>query len=151
MGDVDGGDAELGLQVARLEPLPDGATRLRWSNAGHPPPVLLTPDGAAGPRARLLWADHADPMLGLVEQGIDDLARVESEVVAPAGSVLQLFTDGLVERRGESLTDGLERLCAAMDELGSQGDNLDVLCDELLSRMLHLANEDDIALVAVRL
>ncbi len=137
--------------VARLEPLLDGATRLRWSNAGHPPPVLLTPPGGPGPRARLLWADHADPMLGLVEEGVDDVARVESEVVAPAGSVLLLFTDGRVERRGESLTDGLQRLCDAMDESALRDLGLDALCDELLSRMLRVANEDDVALVAVRL
>ena len=60
-----------------------------------------------------------------------------------------LYTNGLVERRGQSLEDGLVRLQEVLEELG----NRDVadLCDQLLARMLPPRSEDDVALVAVKL
>nr|WP_313895941.1 SpoIIE family protein phosphatase [Streptomyces sp. YIM 98790] len=60
-----------------------------------------------------------------------------------------LYTDGLVERRGEDLTDGLDRLhgravSAARRPLG-------VFCDDLLAGMLPTGGDDDVAMIALRL
>ncbi|WP_284491729.1 PP2C family protein-serine/threonine phosphatase [Blastococcus capsensis] len=121
---------------------PDGVS-LRWSNAGHPPPVLLDAEG----RTRLLGPStgKADLLLG-----IDPTApRRTEQTTLPAGSTLLLYTDGLVERRGQSLDDGLDRLLSTVEEHAH--DDLEGLCDAVLSKMVPDANEDDVAVVAVRL
>jgi serine phosphatase RsbU (regulator of sigma subunit) len=131
--------------VARLEQSDDerarGITRLRWSNAGHPPPMLINPDGTVA----VLAGTEADLLLGLDPSA----TRVESEVVVDRDSTVLLYTDGLVERRGQSLDEGLNMLREALDELGHL--ELDELCDALLRRLLPKQAEDDVALVAVRL
>lgn len=60
-----------------------------------------------------------------------------------------LYTDGLVERRGQSLTTGLEGLQRTLIDLADE--DLDGLCDGLLDRLAPEGSEDDVALVAVRL
>jgi serine phosphatase RsbU (regulator of sigma subunit) len=65
--------------------------------------------------------------------------------------MLLLYTDGLVERRGQSLDEGLARLSEVLAELTRQDLPLEVLCDQLLQAMLPERPEDDVALVAVRL
>jgi PAS domain S-box-containing protein len=77
--------------------------QLRFINAGHPPPLLIAP----GERPRLL-AGVAPPL------GVSDLP-VHEEIVVPfePGAALVLYTDGLVERRGEGIDAGLARLTAA--------------------------------------
>jgi serine phosphatase RsbU (regulator of sigma subunit) len=129
--------------LARIERIPDvpvtGARVLRWSNAGHLPPLLLAPDG----RSRLLSDPEPDLMLGVDP----DTVRSESTVDLPVGHTLLLYTDGLVERRGASLDDGLRALQDALSDLGAAP--LDELCDTLLRRTVG-GTEDDVALVAVR-
>ena len=129
--------------LARIERVPDqpvrGTRLLRWSNAGHPPPLLLAPDGSS----RLLETGAQDLMLG-VDVTTD---RTESTVELLDGHTLLLYTDGLVERRGKNLDDGLDELGRAVADLGQAP--LDELCDTLLSR-LDGDTEDDVALVAVR-
>lgn len=145
--------------VGRLEQTPEererGVTRLRWSNAGHPPPVVLLPadPGAGRPEveARLLWADQTNGMLGLLGDPRRPSERDDTVVTLPRGATLLLYTDGLVERRGELLDVGLERLRAALVELTRQGVPLEELCDRLLSDVPPEWTEDDVALVAVRL
>ncbi|WP_233498834.1 PP2C family protein-serine/threonine phosphatase [Blastococcus sp. TF02A-26] len=129
--------------LARIERRPDepvgGVRRLRWSNAGHPPPLLLHPDGTS----EFL---HTRPDLML---GIDpDAPRADHLVELPDGSTLLLFTDGLVERRDSDLDAGLVALQAALADVGDRP--LDELCDLLLDRMLTEQAADDVALVAVR-
>ncbi|MFW6775402.1 SpoIIE family protein phosphatase [Nocardioides sp. CPCC 205120] len=142
--------------VARLEQTPqeraEGVTRLRWSNAGHPPPVVVVPTEDGGMTSRLLWADAANPMLGLLT-GIpgDEEPRDDSVVVLPRGSTLLLYTDGLVERRGHVLDEGLEQLREVLTDLARQDLPLQELSDQLLHRMLPGWTEDDVAIVAVRL
>jgi PAS domain S-box-containing protein len=130
--------------VARLDPGPrDGGpgTRLRWSNAGHPPPLALLPDGTV----RVLAGEEADLLLG-----IDPTTpRVESDVELPPGATVLLYTDGLVERRGQDLEDGISLLRTTL--AGLTGLTLDELCNALLSRLLPDEAEDDVALLAVRL
>jgi GAF domain-containing protein len=129
--------------LARVERVPDepvtGRRTLRWSNAGHLPPVLLLADGTTA-----LLSRPADLLLG-VDPGT---ARHDHTEDLPDGSTLLLFTDGLVERRGEDLDRGLDRLRSALADLG--GLPLDALCDTVLDRLGADAGEDDIAVVAVR-
>jgi len=131
--------------VARLEQTLDereqGVTHLRWSNAGHPPPMAVSPNG----EVLVLAGAEADLLLGFDPKS----PRVESLVTLDRGTTVLLYTDGLVERRGQSLDEGLERLREALSELGPLP--LDDLCDELLTRLLPEVNDDDVALVAVRL
>ncbi|GMA86647.1 hypothetical protein GCM10025868_18970 [Angustibacter aerolatus] len=98
--------------LAQLDPpLDDGSRVLRWSNAGHPPPVLVEPDGTA----RLLETTP-DPLLGVLGYALtDDPRREQTRVLAP-GSTLVLFTDGLVERRDVGLQEGFDRLRAALEQ-----------------------------------
>ncbi|WP_432513828.1 PP2C family protein-serine/threonine phosphatase [Kineococcus sp. SYSU DK001] len=127
--------------VARVEQ--DGAARaaglrtLRWANAGHPPPVLVLPDGTA----RVLGA-APDLLLG-VGAG----RRTDHVVDVPAGSTLLLYTDGLVERRDDDLDAGTERLRAEASALA--GADLADGLDRLLARLRGQA-DDDVALLAVR-
>lgn len=134
-------DTVASAVLARLEPpaTPGGAHRLVWSNAGHPPPVVLEPSG----QARLL---DADPDL-LV--GVDpEQPRVEQELLLEPGTVLLLVTDGLVERRDTCLTVGLECLRDAAQQ--AAGRPLDDLLDHLLTVLVPEVPEDDIAVLAVR-
>jgi len=133
------------VAVARLEQSASetdrGITRLRWSNAGHPPPFVIDPDGTVHPLTGL----RADLLLGVLPEAL----RREFEVVLDRESVVVLYTDGLVERRDQDLDHGLQRLHDTLTDLA--GRDLDELCDELLTRMLPDSPEDDVALVAVRL
>ena len=76
------------------------AHRLTISSAGHLPPLLL--DGTGGEYVKL----NTEPPIGFPHQA----AFRESIVTVPPGATLVAFTDGLVERRGEVLDEGLERL-----------------------------------------
>ncbi|MFC8192619.1 SpoIIE family protein phosphatase [Cellulomonas sp. NPDC057328] len=121
--------ADLAAQGLRL---------LRWSNAGHLPPLLLHPDGTAE-----LLTRPADLLLGLRAHN----ERHDHTVEIRPGSTLLLYTDGLVERRGERLSVGLERLRAAAEALAASP--LEELCDRLIADLAS-SSEDDVALLAVR-
>ena len=131
--------------VARIEQTDDerarGITRIRWANAGHPPPMVVNPDGTVA----VLAGIRPDPLLGV----LPDVARVESEVTLDRGATVLLYTDGLIERRERSLLDGMEELRDVLAELAHL--SLDDLCDAILARLLPDRPEDDVALVAVRL
>ncbi|PPK97749.1 PAS domain S-box-containing protein [Kineococcus xinjiangensis] len=131
--------------VARLEQDEDlrsrRRARLRWSNAGHPPPVVVHPDG----RIEVLGGEEADLLLGLWA-AVD---RAETTAELEWGTTVLLYTDGLVERRGQSLDEGTAALCEVLAEVC--GGTLDELCDGVLERLRPEVPEDDVALVAVRL
>lgn len=118
---------------------PAGACTLRWSNAGHPPPVLVHADGTA----RLLLRSP-ELLLGMEP----DTPRSDGELLLEHGSTVILYSDGLIERRDQSLDDGLEQLLAAAAELHTE--HPDALCDGLLSR-LAAGSEDDVALLVMKL
>jgi serine phosphatase RsbU (regulator of sigma subunit) len=113
----------------------DRSTRtLRLASAGHPPPLIVT--GSASTFA---------PVVPGVPLGVGTDAYEVATVVMPAGSTLIAFTDGLVERRSESIDDGLQRFAAAAHApTGSTGEWL----DGLLSALGHEGPEDDIAVLA---
>jgi serine phosphatase RsbU (regulator of sigma subunit) len=84
--------------------------------------------------------------------GADPHAVYEDcEAEVASGDVLLLYTDGLVERRGQSLDEGLALLTERLAAAARRGLGVADLCDELLRVMLPARPEDDVALVAVRL
>jgi len=131
--------------VARVEQsgadLEAGVRRLRWSNAGHPPPLVLHPDSSVS----VLDGPEADLLLG-IDPRTD---RSEATLDVESGSTVLLYTDGLVERRGQGIDEGLSALVEALATLAHLP--LQELCDGLLDRLLPERGEDDVALVAVRL
>ncbi|WP_113811054.1 SpoIIE family protein phosphatase [Blastococcus sp. TBT05-19] len=118
-----------------------GLTRLRWSNAGHPPPLVVHPGG----RIEVLAGGRAELMLG-VDAGT---RRTESQTTVARGATVLLYTDGLVEGRDLLLDEGTERLVVALREMADLP--LPELCDALLERLRPEGLQDDVALVAVRL
>jgi serine phosphatase RsbU (regulator of sigma subunit) len=131
--------------IARVEQTAEeraaGTTRLRWSNAGHPPPLLIHHDG----RIEELTTPRAELMLGVEPT----TGRTESVVTVRRGATLFLYTDGLVEGRDLSLDDGIARLRTALTEL--VGRPLGELCDAVIERLRPEGLQDDVALVAIRL
>jgi serine phosphatase RsbU (regulator of sigma subunit) len=125
-------------QVHERRPAGRGSVTLCWSNAGHPPPVLIGADG----RARLL--DTVPDLL----LGLDHVTeRSDHEVTLGPGDSLLIYTDGLVERRGVSLETSLEWLVDAVD--GFHELDPEELCNHLLG-LIEGKAEDDIALLVVR-
>ncbi|MFC8192624.1 SpoIIE family protein phosphatase [Cellulomonas sp. NPDC057328] len=128
--------------LARIERPADlaahGLRLLRWANAGHLPPLLLHPDGTAE-----LLRRPPDMLLGLRAH----TERRDHALVLRPGATVLLYTDGLVERRGERLSAGLERLRAHVE--GLAGLPLQELCDRLVDE-LAAGSEDDVAILAVR-
>ena len=129
--------------LARVERHPDvpvaGTRILRWSNAGHIPPILLAADGTT-----TLLEAHPDLMLGVDP----DVHRDDHTADLPDGATLLLVTDGLVERRGSDLDEGLHRLREALRDLADRP--LEELLDTVLARLVPRPGEDDVAIVAVR-
>lgn len=116
-----------------------GLRLLRWTSAGHLPPMLVSAKGVV----RLL--DGADDLM----LGVDpSTPRTDHTAVLHPGDTLWLYTDGLVERSDQPLDTGLARLRQALTALHELP--LDAACDELLSRMLPDKHPDDVAVVAVR-
>jgi serine phosphatase RsbU (regulator of sigma subunit)/anti-sigma regulatory factor (Ser/Thr protein kinase) len=113
---------------------------LRCANAGHPPPLVLTGDGRADFLA-------GKPGLPLGVTADYDYPEVRT-TVAP-GSTLLLYTDGLVEKRGEPLDAGLERLREVAASVPVE--SLDELCDRVREALVREAPRDDVALLAVRM
>ncbi|MEU8588922.1 SpoIIE family protein phosphatase [Streptomyces sp. NPDC048664] len=119
--------------IARFRP---GERVLTWAAAGHPPPVLRTPDG----RVRTL-DDKPGAMLGIpLRQDIED-----HTVELPAGATLALYTDGLVERRAHGIDPGIERLTEAMSVLAAHdlSHDLESAADHILDPMLKDSERDD--------
>jgi PAS domain S-box-containing protein len=134
-------------QLVRALALPDMATLVYlvfdpdsglvvFANAGHPPPLVIDQTGEA-------WflEEGLSPPLGALPHA----QHVEATVRLAPGSTLLLFTDGLIERRGVSLNEGLDRLRDA----SSAGPDLEALCDELLASLVEEDVGDDIALLAL--
>ena len=133
--------------VARLEGVGTaGPTRVTWSNAGHPPLMVVAADGTVTE----LTAGRADLMLGVDETA----SRRSLPLELGAGAVLLLYTDGLVEARDMPLDEGLDRLRTTLEDLGPVGPgerDLEEFCDRVVARLRPAGSEDDVALVAVRL
>ncbi|MFJ9710716.1 SpoIIE family protein phosphatase [Streptomyces sp. NPDC101234] len=127
------------LVFARIEEMGDGHWRLSWSNAGHPPPLLISHDGLAD-----YLTDGHNLLLGTGVRA----PRTDATVLLPPGSTLLLYTDGLIEQPGRSLDEGLSRLRRHAAALAHRP--LASFTDELLHRVRRHANDDDIALLGLR-
>ncbi len=156
-GDAYGRDDEPGTLLSQLDQalhglrVPAAATavlarlsrdgegfRVDFANAGHPPPLLLRPDGEID-----IWWETPEPLLGLLPS--DD--RATHHRLVPAGSTLLLYTDGLVENPAQLIDDGIDRVRAVL-----RG-NADLPAEELCSLLIETARRraDDIALLVVKL
>jgi GAF domain-containing protein len=111
--------------------------------AGHPPPLLLLQGGSSQ-----YVVEEGSPV-----HGIGMVQRPVARVPFAVGDLLLLYTDGLVERRGESIDIGLKRLQAAADEmLGGVTDDtdLDDVLHDLAEAVTDPDRHDDVALLAFR-
>lgn len=92
----------------------------------------------------ILPGSEVDLLLGFEPR----TSRIQFEITLDQGATVLLYTDGLIEHRGEDLDTGLARLRDTLGELAHLP--LDEMCDELLLRM-QPATDDDVAFIAVRL
>ena len=129
--------------VERAGPATAGHT-MRWSSAGHLPPLLVRPDGTTA-----LLVTRPELLLG-VDVGT---TRTDHRLDLAPGSVILLYTDGLVERRHHDLDEGLDWLRDTVAGLaaatGGPPLDPDALCDALLAAVGGSV-DDDIVLLAVR-
>ncbi|WP_409473653.1 ATP-binding SpoIIE family protein phosphatase [Streptomyces sp. HC307] len=114
------------------------ARRATFASAGHLPPLLLGPDG----KREFLNVPVGAP-IGVGRVSFDTL-----EVSVDDGSLLVLYTDGLVESRDRDIEEGL---AALRDELTKRHPSLEEACDVLLRRQHPDGHHDDIALLMARL
>ncbi len=130
------GDQMATLVYAAIDP---DWTAVRFACAGHPPPLLLDPDG----RAEYLWEGRSTPL------GVNgSRQREEGGATLAGGSTLALYTDGLVEVRGEAIHEGLDRL---KDAILDGPEEPDALCDHVIGAVLgSRAARDDVAFLALR-
>jgi PAS domain S-box-containing protein len=112
---------------------------ISWASAGHPPPLVRDAES---------WTAYLEGGEGLM--GIEDV--VYRDLRAPLGdeSIVVFYTDGLIERRGESLDVGLERLA---DAVGSGPEVPEELCEYVLEQMRPPGRElhDDVTALFVKL
>lgn len=127
------------LVLAVLGTDEDGRWTLRWTNAGHPPPLLVTREGVAG-----YLTEGGGMLLGTST----DRPRADGSTVLPPGATLVLYTDGLIEAPSHTIDDGLERLRRHAAALAHRP--VGEFTDELLHRARPADNDDDVALLAVR-
>ena len=127
------------LVFARVEEGSEGSWRLRLTNAGHPPPLLVQ-----GRQTTFVAQEH-DPLLGT---GLP-VVRTDSVVWLAPGSTVVMYTDGLVEAHDTPVGEGMERLRRNAVELGSLP--LEEFCDVLIERTRPEQGDDDIALLALRI
>ena len=117
-----------------------GQWSMTWSNAGHPPPVLVGPDGAT------VLLDGHDILFGY--PGLRPGPRRDHHRVLAPGSTLFLYTDGLVERRGSDIDEGIERLCLL---LAQHRDRAPEQIVDLAVDVLAPDAPDDVVAFAIRL
>ncbi|MES9520088.1 SpoIIE family protein phosphatase [Streptomyces capoamus] len=126
------------LIFARMTETDGGLWQLSWTNAGHPPPLLIDHNGLA----EYLTDGH-----GLLLGTGVSAPRHDATVVLPPGSTLVLYTDGLIEAPGQTLDEGLDRLRKHAAALSHRP--LPSFTDQLLRRV-QPPRIDDVALLAVR-
>jgi anti-sigma regulatory factor (Ser/Thr protein kinase) len=133
-----GGEAAADIGATCLYAVYDPVTgRCSLARAGHPAPILVSPDGTA----EFLELPAGPPL------GLGGLPFESVEVPLPEGSLLALYTDGLVESRHRDLDVGLETLRRA---LITPADSLEALCDHAVKTLLPDGPADDAALLLVR-
>ncbi|MEV5972724.1 SpoIIE family protein phosphatase [Streptomyces sp. NPDC051921] len=110
----------------------------RITRAGHPPPAAVLPDGAV----RLLDVPPGLPL------GVGGVPFTTTDITLPLGSLLVLYTDGLVEARSSDID---ARLAELTDLLTKPVPSLSAVCDRLLTHLVPASADDDIALLVARI
>jgi PAS domain S-box-containing protein len=132
-------EAEVSQMATMLYVIVDpAASAVRWVNAGHPAPLMIT-DGEP----------HFLEGAGSVPLGVLPFPTYEEvSVRMDPGSTLLLYTDGLVERPGENIDDGMARLAA---RVRGAPEDPNALCDHLLATLVPAGGAtDDVALLTLR-
>ncbi|MFG2874159.1 SpoIIE family protein phosphatase [Streptomyces sp. NPDC048337] len=137
--DRDGsGESAGGIGTTCLYVVYDPVTRrCTVARAGHPPPAVVSPEGSV-----YLLDVPAGPPLGL-----GGLPFETVEVELPEGSILALYTDGLLQPRERDLDEALDSMFAALVRPAS---SLETVCDRVLAALLTHRPDDDVALLVAR-
>jgi len=131
-----------GLATAALAQIDPATGRLRYARAGHPYPLVVSPDGSV-----TVLDEGAGHMLGL-RAGLR--AHEQVDLLLEPGAMLVMYTDGLVERRAEPLASGIDRLTAALVDAAGTTD-LELALEAVLEQCLDgYGRQDDICVLAVR-
>ncbi|WP_328663593.1 PP2C family protein-serine/threonine phosphatase [Streptomyces sp. NBC_00328] len=118
------------------------ARRIMYSSAGHPPPILVHPDGTFD-----LLDRATDPPLGARTKHVP---HPQADLPYTRGDTFVLYTDGLIERRGEDIDASLQRLTDALARHARQ--EPERLADALLADLgVSSGARDDVALIVIRL
>ncbi|MGQ4379668.1 PP2C family protein-serine/threonine phosphatase [Streptomyces sp. SAS_267] len=136
-------DVEGALAATVVQAVVDTrASRIMYSSAGHPPPILVHPDGTFD-----LLDGATDPPLGARPEHVP---HPHAELRYTRGDTFVLYTDGLIERRGEDIDASLRRLTDALTRHGDR--EPEGLADALLADLgVSSGAPDDIALIVIRL
>jgi hypothetical protein len=115
-----------------------GELTITYCNAGHPPPLLVH-------EGQVVWLDEAlaTPL------AVDEPMRHDAQLEVRPGDLFILYTDGLVERRNESLDDGLLRLANAA--LAARDEPVEDIANRLIEQLVGATARDDVALVVKRI
>ncbi|POX62372.1 ATPase [Streptomyces sp. Ru62] len=133
-----GADTAGGIGTTCLYAVYDPVSRrCSVARAGHPPPAVVTPDGMV----RFLDVPAGPPL------GLGGLPFEAMETELPEGSLLALYTDGLLEARDHDIDEALDRMFIA---LGRPAESLEAVCDRVLGDLLSHRPDDDIALLVAR-
>ncbi|KAB1984277.1 SpoIIE family protein phosphatase [Streptomyces triticiradicis] len=136
-------DVEDALATTVIQAVIDPrARRITYSSAGHPPPALLHQDGTYD-----LLDQATDPPLGARPEPVP---HAQATLDYIPGDTLVLYTDGLIERRGEDIDTGLQRLTETLARHPRYSPQR--LADALLTHLgVSSGARDDIALIVLRL
>ncbi|MDF3301456.1 PP2C family protein-serine/threonine phosphatase [Streptomyces tropicalis] len=129
------------LVHAHLAAVDDGCWDVHWTNAGHPPPIVVSPD-----REVRLLHDHDRlifPLLGPTR-------RTVHRVRLPPGAILLLYTDGLVEHRNTVVDHHIGRAARILAEEAARGTPLPGILARLAAEVPPSSGADDLALLVVR-
>ncbi|MGW8360871.1 SpoIIE family protein phosphatase [Streptomyces wedmorensis] len=136
---VKGSDGSGAVGATCVYGIYDPASRTStWAAAGHLPPAVVRPHGPVG----FLRLPPGHPL------GVGRLPYEAAEVALPAGSLVVLFTDGLVEARGQGADVGLGRLAAVLEE--QRESSSDLLCARIVAELASDEVRDDATLLVVR-
>ncbi|MCH6161256.1 SpoIIE family protein phosphatase [Streptomyces marispadix] len=112
------------------------------ANAGHPAPMLRQADSTTA----MIEVDSGIP-LGV---GIGSPEFAVTDLVLPEGGTLVLYTDGLIERRGKDIDDGIESLRVALSDPGPSILSVQQWCDSVVGELTDWTDGDDLAVLMAR-
>jgi serine/threonine-protein kinase RsbW len=133
-------DVGMNTTVVHAEVDLDSST-LRWACAGHPPPLLVKPANEPA----FLWEGRSPPLDAQLGEAPP---RPIGTLQLDPGDLIVLYTDGLIERRGATIDEGLERL---MQQTSLHRDEpADLLARSVFAALYDPQHSDDGCLLACR-